>query len=46
MQKCNQLRQLSGNLGLIEKGQKNGYKMKAKYKLKLVQIIEAAFQKN
>ena len=45
MQKCNQLGQLSGNSGLIEK-EENVYKMRAKYKIKLVKKIEAVLQRN
>ena len=46
MQKFNQLGQLSRNSGLIEKGYENGYKMRVKYKIKLVQKIEAVLQRN
>ena len=41
MQKCHELGQLSGNSGLIEKRYENGYKIRAKYKIKLVQKMEA-----
>ena len=46
MQKCHQLGQLKGNVRLIEKGSENGYKMRVKYKIKLVQKIEAVLQRN
>ena len=46
MQKCHELGQLSGNSGLIEKRYENGYKIRAKYKIKLVQKMEAVLQRN